>query len=87
MSFIDKFTEQKEAFSISVVRDTQDTINENYLGAQKVLRGLGYKIKLETRTKFGVQIDLAKRYPENQLKKDLKGFDFEIQDDVVFVKP
>lgn len=85
MSFIDKFTEQKETFSIEVIKGTE--LKENYLSAQKVLRELGYKIKLETRTKFGVQIDLAKKYPETQLKKDLKDFNFEIQGDIIFVKP
>lgn len=41
---------------------------------------------METRTRFGTQIDLAKKYPERELKRDLKDFNYEIKDDSIFVK-
>ena len=73
-----------DTFNIEVIHEE---MNENYLKAQNDLRNLGYKIELETVTKFGVQIDLAKSYPERELKRDLKGYKFEIQGKTIFVKP
>lgn len=88
MSFVEKFERQQDSFKIEVISDDLPEVNESkYTSAQEHLRGLGYKIKLETVTRFGVQIDLAKVYPERDLKRDLKGYDFEIKGDVVFVKP
>lgn len=84
MSFQDRFYKQMDNFNIEVIHEE---MNENYLKAQNDLRNLGYKIELETVTKFGVQIDLAKSYPERELKRDLKGYKFEIQGKTIFVKP
>lgn len=86
MSFIEKFNTAKEAFHIQSFQE--ESMNEmNYTKAQEHLRSLGYKIKLETKTRFGVQIDLSKNYPESQLKRDLKDFKFEIEDNFIFIKP
>lgn len=88
MSFQDKFTKQTDTFKIESIIVTEETVESlDYLTIQEHLRSLGYKIKLETQTKFGIQIDLAKVYPEAELKRDLKGFNYELQEDVVFVKP
>lgn len=87
MSFQDRFYKQMDTFNIEVIREEPEIINENYLKAQSHLRDLGYKIKLETVTKFGVQIDLAKSYPEKDIKRDLKEYKFEIKGNTLFIKP
>lgn len=87
MSFQDRFHKQQETFRIESVVE-KEVLKENAgVDAQQHLRNLGYKIKLETRTRFGVQIDLAKHYPEDVIRKDLKGFNFELDGECILIKP
>lgn len=92
MSFREQFHDAEETFDIEVIKENdelfENSLNEarDYTEASQHLRGLGYKLKMETRTRFGTQIDLAKKYPERELKRDLKDFNYEIKDDSIFVK-
>ena len=64
---------------------SQETMQESDESPEKLLRKAGYKIKLVTKTAFGVQLDLAKKYEENEIKKVLKNFNIKIKDNSVFV--
>lgn len=87
MSFIDKLNNPRELFEVEAYSDeVRESKYRDFKEAADHLRALGYKIQLETKTRFGVQLDLAKSYPERELKRDLKEFDFDIEDNVVFVK-
>ena len=50
-----------------------------------ILRSAGFKIKLITPTAFGTQIDLAKRYKEEDIKTALKGFNIKIKNQSIFI--
>ena len=50
-----------------------------------VLRAAGFKIKLITPTAFGTQIDLAKRYKEEDIRTALDGFNIKIKNQSVFI--
>jgi hypothetical protein len=82
MSFKDIFKETGETFDIQVIKEDTDL---NYFDAPNLLREKGYRIKLETPTFFGTQIDLAKEYDIDQLKKDLEGFSVQIDGNKIFV--
>lgn len=90
MSFRDKFNDAEENFNVEIIIDgSEPELNEkfkDYTTASEHLRSLGYRLKMETRTQFGTQIDLSKKYPERDLKRDLKGYNFEIDGDKIFIK-
>lgn len=77
----------QEKKSPSDVQDEEilDEAKDNGSEVQKILRAHGYKIKLVTDTSFGTQIDLAKKYPESELKKLLKGYDLKFKGKALFV--
>ena len=75
-----------------VQREPQAVVveNENHLGEEakkpeEVLRGAGYKIRLVTPTSFGTQIDFAKSYDPDEVKKVLKDFTIKIKGKSVFI--
>lgn len=96
MSFKEKFKTPGEIFSIS--QEVQEEIQEDFKHvpineardfnqAQDVLRNLGFKIKLEVKTKFGTQIDFSKKYSSKEIKSALKEFKYEFTDggETIFV--
>jgi hypothetical protein len=50
-----------------------------------ILRGNGFKIKLITPTAFGTQIDLARKYDEEEIKKVLSNFNFKMKNQSIFI--
>lgn len=52
---------------------------------EEVLRQNDIKIKLITRTAFGIQIDLAKAYEEEKIKQVLSDFNVKIRDKSIFI--
>lgn len=80
---VEKHDKNSEEISHSHV--SQETIQESDENPEKMLRKAGYKIKLVTKTAFGVQLDLAKKYEEEEIKKVLKNFNIKIKDNSVFV--
>lgn len=87
MSFIDYFKKTNEHFDIEAIiaEEFESDINPNFMNAVSILREQGYKIKLETPTYFGVQIDFAKEYDESELKTLLVGFDISFDGDKIFI--
>jgi hypothetical protein len=53
--------------------------------AEDVLRAAGYKIKMVTPTSFGIQIDLAKKYEDEELEDILTDFTIKIKNKSVFI--
>lgn len=87
MSFTDYFKQTNEVFDIEAIIAEEFNIidNPNFMNAVNILRERGYKIKLETPTYFGVQIDFAKEYDESELKTLLVGFDITVDGDKIFI--
>lgn len=52
---------------------------------EELLRGAGYKIRLVTPTSFGTQIDLAKSYNPDEIRKILTGLNLKFKDKSVFI--
>ncbi len=52
---------------------------------EKILRSHGFKIKLVAPTKFGTQVDFAKKYEEEDIKKVLKGYTLKFDGKSVFI--
>jgi hypothetical protein len=52
---------------------------------EEILRDAGFKIKLITRTSFGVQIDFAKKYDDDDINKVLKVYSIKIKGKSVFI--
>lgn len=53
--------------------------------AEDLLRTAGFKIRLVTPTSFGTQIDFAKLYNTDEIKKILTDFQIKIKDKSVFI--
>ena len=58
---------------------------EKEMSPEDILRDAGYKIKLVTKTSFGIQIDLAKSQDAGEIKKILKDFEVKIKNNSIFV--
>ena len=70
------------------VKKTQGHSNLSEKETQKpedVIRGAGFKIKLVTRTSFGTQVDLAKKYNPDDVSKALEGFNIKIKGQSIFI--
>jgi hypothetical protein len=52
---------------------------------EEILRSANVKIKMVTGTAFGTQIDLFKKYPEEEIKEILKDYTIKIKDKSVFI--
>jgi len=92
MSFIKLIKENKsvndEEINQEVITESKGNsshLQEEEKKPEEVLRRDGFKIKLITKTAFGVQIDLAKKYDEEDLEKSLKGYTIKIKDKSVFI--
>lgn len=59
---------------------------ENFEDILDLLRKNGYKIKIFTPTKFGLQIDFAKKYNLEELKNLLNNYDYKIKDNSIFIE-
>jgi len=53
---------------------------------EEILRKNNFKIKKKYGTKFGVEFDMAKEYPQEEIKKALKGFKLIFDGKSVFVQ-
>ena len=65
--------------------EQKPSIVESNEKPEELLRKAGFKIKLVTKTSFGVQIDFAKMYEKEDIEKTLKDFNIKIKDKSVFV--
>ena len=52
---------------------------------EDLLRDSGFKIKNLVLTSFGKQIDFAKKYSDEEIKKVLTGFNIKIKDKSIFI--
>lgn len=59
--------------------------NVQKLSPEELLRLNSYKIKFVVKTLFGKQIDFAKKYPDEEIKKVLSDFNFKIKDKSIFI--
>ncbi len=72
--------------STSALPSPKNIVNEaKEINAEDVLRTNGYKIRLITPTSFGTQIDFAKLYNPDEIKKVLSNFQIKIKDKSVFI--
>lgn len=68
-----------------------DQLNEHIIELKEkqdpseILRSNGFKIKLVTRTSFGTQVDLAKKYNPDDVSKALEGFNIKIKGQSIFI--
>jgi hypothetical protein len=83
MKFQDLLTEKK-ILKIDVIEPKELPVLEDSK-AEDVLRDAGYKIKLVTPTSFGIQIDLAKKYEDEELEDILSDFTIKIKNKSVFI--
>jgi len=65
----------------SVLTEQNNTSSE----AAEILRDNGFKLKLVTPTLFGIQIDFAKHYDEEELTVVLKDFTLKFKNKSVFI--
>ena len=70
---------------LEMIKKFSSALNESNDTPEKILRSHGYKIKLVAPTKFGTQIDFAKKYEDADIKKVLKGFTLKFDGKSVFV--
>ena len=68
-----------------ILPNKSEMLNEEEETPESILRRAGYKIKLVTRTSFGVQIDFAKKYDEKEIEKTLSDFSIKIKNNSVFI--
>lgn len=93
MSFINMFKNtirgvDSEEISQEVITESEGNssqLQEEEKKPEEILRRDGFKIKLITKTAFGVQIDLAKKYDEEDLEKSLKDYTIKIKEKSVFI--
>ena len=55
------------------------------LSPEELLRSNSFKIKLVTPTTFGKQIDFAKKYSDEEIKKVLSDYKIKIKDKSIFI--
>ena len=55
------------------------------LSPEELLRSNSFKIKLVTKTAFGKQIDFAKKYSDEEIKKVLSDYKIKIKDKSIFI--
>ena len=55
------------------------------LSPEEILRSHNFKIKLVLNTSFGKQIDFAKKYSDEEIKKVLSDFKIKIKDKSIFI--
>lgn len=65
-----------------VAKEKENKIKEK---AEDILRNNGFKIKSVLMTSFGKQIDFAKKYPDEEVKKVLSSFNIKIKDKSIFI--
>lgn len=89
MSFVDLLKNDQPKAKIdqpkATLVETETRLGEEAQKPEEVLRGAGYKIKLVTPTSFGTQIDFAKSYDPEAIKKVLKDFSIKIKGKSVFI--
>ena len=88
MKFSDLLTNSSSIFEehagVQSVETPYAIIAENKK-AEEIIRAEGYKIKLVTKTAFGTQIDLAKKYDEEDIRKVLKDFNIKFKNNSLFI--
>jgi hypothetical protein len=90
MSFIKLIKENtiQDVNNEEVIKESEGNsshLQEEEKKPEEVLRRDGFKIKLITKTAFGVQIDLAKKYSDEELENSLKDYTIKIKDKSVFI--
>lgn len=60
-------------------------LEESAKTPEEILRKAGFKIKLVAPTKFGTQIDFAKKYEEEKIKEVLSDFNVKFDNKSIFV--
>lgn len=65
--------------------DAKKNLKESTENPEDDLIKHNIKIKQKFSTKFGIQFDLAKKYPENDIKTALKNFKYKIDGESIFV--
>lgn len=88
MKYIDlvkstELIETKSQVLLEKEEKTKDT--KNTITPESLLRQNNFKIKIVTPTSFGVQIDFAKKYKEEEIKAVLKDYNIKIKDKAVFI--
>lgn len=82
--------EVQEKFAYKKLYKEGDVINnikleESVKTPEELLRKAGFKIKLVAPTKFGTQIDFAKKYEEEKIKEVLSDFNVKFDNKSIFV--
>lgn len=86
MSFSDLLNKNVQWDIIESIKTPEETIQEKEAKKpEEILRGNGCKIRLVTATSFGIQIDFAKKYSEDDIKDLLKDFTIKIKNKSVFI--
>lgn len=69
-----------------VIHESEGSTESDFDDVLNLLRKNGYKIKTVTYTKFGLQIDLAKKYNLEEIEKLLKDYNIKIKDNSIFIE-
>ena len=77
MKYRDFFISDTIVIEESLENLKESEMNEN-LSAEDLLRKNGIKIKMITKTSFGTQIDLAKKYKKEEISNIIKDKKFKI---------
>lgn len=85
MKYRDFFISDTIVIEESLENLKESEMNEN-LSAEDLLRKNGIKIKMITKTSFGTQIDLAKKYKKEVITNIIKDKNFKIKDNSIFIE-
>jgi len=88
MSFLKLFKTEHKTEHKTIVESTKSTkksVHEAKDKPEELLRTNGLKIKMVTPTSFGIQIDFAKKYDEEEIKDILSDFNIKIKNKSVFI--
>lgn len=81
-----KKKEKKEEIPVSNAKqEVNRLLLEEKKSPEQILRENGIKIKLVTRTSFGIQIDFAKKYEHEIIEKLLASYTIKLKDKSVFI--
>lgn len=69
-----------------VIHESEESTESDFDDVLNLLRKNGYKIKTVMYTKFGLQIDLVKKYNLEELEKLLKDYNFKVKDNSIFIE-
>ena len=87
-SFSELFADFDDSTTIVESENQKDVAESNDKDENpvEILRTNGIKIKTVIPTSFGVEIQLAKSYDENEIKKLLKNFKYRYKNNSIFVE-